>query len=739
LEVPAVENLGNVTTATTLDDDLLAVVPAGRQPAEADRLERKFGADGPREFVARPRLIRSLEQESTRPLVVLTAPAGYGKTILLRQWAQLSDRPFSWVVGHDDDHEPASLAHSIAAAVSGIGTQPGRRRRFVVVLDDAQRVDPGVLEAVVPVVLGWLPEGCQLALASRCEPRLDLGRMRAHRLVQEMAPADLLMTCDEAAVLLAQAGLDLDHAAVKTLARRTGGWPVALELAAVSCGRLPSPAAQASSLHGDDHLISEYLRAEILASLSPATVRFLTRCSILEQLSAPLCDEVLQRKESGLLLAELERANVPLAPADASHDWYRLHALFREMLQAELRRSEPELRAILHRRASEWYERAGEVDHAIDHAREAGDLNRTGTLLWTELPNYLGAGRNDTVQRWLGGVSADTSSARLALTAAHSHLAAGKVSVAEQWARSVTAAIAEAPEGTTKAERAGVLIIEAWVGRLGARVMGKAAACSYDLLPEDSPWRASCCFLRGSAALLTGELSEAERLLREGAARGAVVALDAAALCLAQLAVVAAEQDQPEAASDFARRARAIVLEHDLTRYPTCALVSAVCAVDAIRARRVDEAKATASECLGLLDALDDSLCWYGAEARILLAQVALSLGDVPGARTQLADASRLARRTPDMVLYSRWFDAAWNQFDIRAESALAQIATLTTAELRVLRFLPTHYSFHEIAQRLHVSSNTVKTHVHAVYRKLDASSRSEAVAHAIEAGLLGS
>ena len=153
----------------------------------------------------------------------------------------------------------------------------------------------------------------------------------------------------------------------------------------------------------------------------------------------------------------------------------------------------------------------------------------------------------------------------------------------------------------------------------------------------------------------------------------------------------------------------------------------------------MDEAKAAASECLRLLEALDDSLCWYGAEARILLAKVSLALGDVPNARRHLADASRLVRRTPDAALFSRWFDEAWNQFDMCAETALAGVATLTTAELRVLRFLPTHYSFHEIAERLHVSANTVKTHVHAVYRKLDASSRSEAVAHAVQAGLLGS
>ncbi len=121
------------------------------------------------------------------------------------------------------------------------------------------------------------------------------------------------------------------------------------------------------------------------------------------------------------------------------------------------------------------------------------------------------------------------------------------------------------------------------------------------------------------------------------------------------------------------------------------------------------------------------------------MARVLLALGDVVGARELLADASRLARRMPDVLVFRSWFDAAWNQFDSRAETVLAGVATLTTAELRVLRFLPTHYSFHEIAQRLHVSSNTVKTHVHAVYRKLDASSRSQAVAHATRAGLLGS
>jgi LuxR family maltose regulon positive regulatory protein len=730
-----------VTSATTLDDEPLNVIPLERPDAQPDRFSRDARAVSPREYVPRSRLINGLEQEPARPLVLLTAPAGYGKTIVLRQWEAVSARAFVWVTPDEEDRDLASLTRSIALAVgrSGPGPHRHRRRRMVVVLDDAHLIEPGVLETLAAIVLRWLPAGSQLALASRCELPLRLGRMRADRQVLEFGVQELSMTPDEGAELLVLAGLALEPGAIQALVTHASGWPAALELAALSCGRRPAPTDCALVISGDDHLLSEYFRTEIVAALSSEALRFLTLSSGFEQLSGPFCDAVLKRSGSGTVLAELERSNVPLAPLDASHEWFALEPLFREMLQTELRRSEPELQAILHARASAWYQREGELDSAIDHARSSDDVSRMAVLLWGELPGYLGEGRNGTVQRWLRGLSPDSSILPLALAAAHSHLAAGNVTVAEQCARSAVVGLTGAPEDSTRAERAGILIVEAWVARSGAKAMGEAAARGYDLLSEDSPWRASCCFLGGSAAFLAGAVPEAERLLQEGAARGAVVALDTAALCLAQLAVVAAEQEQPEAASDYARRAQAVVTEHHLSEYPTSALVAAVSAVEAIRGRRVDEAKAAASECLRLLEALDDSLCWYGAEARILLAQVSLALGDVPSARARLADASRLARRTPDAALFSRWFDAAWNQFDIYAETALAGVATLTTAELRVLRFLPTHYSFHEIAERLHVSANTVKTHVHAVYRKLDASSRSEAVAHAIQAGLLGS
>ena len=704
----------------------------------SDLLKAKYRASRRADdAVCRTELLHRLGEARDRPLVLVVAPAGYGKTTLLAQWSERDGRPFTWITLDRADGDPAVLADSIATALRRIGiTGSG----FVLVLDGAEAVAPEVLADAITDVLGWLPEGSQVVLSSRCEPPLPLGQMRGRRMLLQLGARDLSMSAAEAASLLRKAGFELEFAAVQALVLRTEGWPVALELAALSLAGQSDPALSAVRFAGDHHLMADYFRAEIMSTLTPGSIRFLTRSSVLERLSGPLCDFVLERTLSAGLLAQLARANLPLEPVDPSHEWYRLHGLFRQMLQTELRRSEPEIQSALHQRAGYWHSRVGDVDQAIDHARSGGDLDRAGELLWGYLLRYLGEGRNDSVQRWLRGVTAEQAAGcpPLALAEAHSHLVLGNIALAEQWARAADVALSQEAARRTDPERAGVAIIEAWAGRLGATRMGEDAARAYELLPNDSPWRASCCLLRGTAALLAGEESEAERHLEEGAARGALLAPNAATLCLAQLAVLALEQNDAEIAGDLARRACAVIEERSLSGYPTSALVFAVSAAARVRLGRVDEAKAAGSRCAALIDMLDGFIPWYCAETRIVLARGLLALGDVAGARERLAEASRLARRTPGVAVFQRWFDDAWDQFDARAETALVGVASLTTAELRVLRFLPTHYSFHEIAERLHVSSNTVKTHVHAVYRKLDASSRSQAVANATHAGLLG-
>ena len=237
---------------------------------------------------------------------------------------------------------------------------------------------------------------------------------------------------------------------------------------------------------------------------------------------------------------------------------------------------------------------------------------------------------------------------------------------------------------------------------------------------------------------LTGDHAAAAELFEIGAALGAAASPSVSSLCLAQHAMVAIEGGDWDAAADLAERASKTVEQHRLVSCRASALVFAASAAVRAHQRCADEAKRDVRTAAALLADLGEFATWYGALTRILLAHASLSLADAVGARTLLAEASRLARRTPDAVIFQGWFEDAWSYLDTLAETSLAGPSALTIAELRILRFLPSHRSFREIASQLGVSANTVKTQAHAIYRKLGVASRSEAVDRAEQAGLLG-
>lgn len=268
--------------------------------------------------------------------------------------------------------------------------------------------------------------------------------------------------------------------------------------------------------------------------------------------------------------------------------------------------------------------------------------------------------------------------------------------------------------------------------------MADAAELACALEPRDSPWLPIYLFLHGTALHLSGERDTGSRELAEAADLSAAAAPSVMSMCLAQAAMIAIEQRDWAAAADLTDRARRVIEERGLRNCPFSALaLSASAAVRAYEGR-ADEAKDDLRRGTQLLADLGDFIPWYGAETRILLAHAALRLADIGGARTLLAEASRLTRRTQGAVIFQQWFDDAWSYMDTMAEASLTGPSSLTIAELRILRFLPSHRSFPEIAAQLGVSANTVKTQAHAVYRKLGAASRSEAVARALETGLLG-
>jgi LuxR family maltose regulon positive regulatory protein len=279
--------------------------------------------------------------------------------------------------------------------------------------------------------------------------------------------------------------------------------------------------------------------------------------------------------------------------------------------------------------------------------------------------------------------------------------------------------------------------LEALLPGSGVTAVGATAAAALALDSPASPWCALWLFLQATALHLTGDLVAAEQGLEHSMGLASVGAPAIVSLCLSQGAMIAIERNDWDTAAELADRGVQAIEEHGLSDYPLCALGFAAAAAVRAHDGRLDEAKRDLRRAVDLLAVLGDFAAWYGAEARILLAHASLSLADVVRARTLLAEASRLARRVTGAVIFDRWFNDAWSHMDALAETSLAGPSSLTIAELRVLRFLPSHRSLREIAAQLCVSGNTVKTQAHAVYRKLGAASRSEAVARAREAGLL--
>jgi LuxR family maltose regulon positive regulatory protein len=471
-------------------------------------------------------------------------------------------------------------------------------------------------------------------------------------------------------------------------------------------------------------------------------MRFLARSSVLEALSGPLCDHVLRERGSAATLTALAHTNLMLVPLDHMQERFRWHGLFGSMLRSELRRTEPQVEPVLHRRASGWLAKHGDVRGAIGHAVAAGQVARAGDLMWANAAQYIGDGRIGLVQDWLRAFSQEqiAEHAPLALTAAHTDLILGSVEQARQWC--LLATQADRRSGSRKSTlslRSTVAIVDAAGARMGPAQMAQDAARAYDLEPEHSLWRAICCLLQGVAGHLAGDRERGRRWLEEGTQLSADRTPAIGLLCQAQLAMLAIEQQDWDLAGELSDRATQVLEQQPLlVDYPLCALVFAATAAAGARRGSIDEAKRDLKRGTDLLAQLGDMIPWYSAEARILLARAAIGLADTVRARTLLAEASRLARRTPGAVIFGPCFEQAWAHIDTLAETALSGPSSLTIAELRILRFLPSHLSFREIAERLDVSVNTVKTQAHAIYRKLDAASRSEAVARASTAGLLG-
>jgi LuxR family transcriptional regulator, maltose regulon positive regulatory protein len=680
-------------------------------------------------LVSRPRLVRRLTEARETPLALVVAPAGYGKTTLLTEWAAHDSRPFAWIRA-DAGTAAGTLAERLE--VERI-THP-----TVLVLDEAHRLAGADVLAILGAAAEAMPPGSQLVLSARGGPELSVGRLRAHRRLLELRTEDLAMETAEAAALLERVDLRLPDEDVDTLVRRTEGWPAGLYLAALSVRAQPNAHAAVQAFAGDDRLVAEYLRDELLAPLSATQTDFLVRTSVLGTLSAAACDAVLDGDGSAAALAELARSGAMLISTDRSGASYRQHRLFGELLRAELRRTEPELEPELHRRASAWHVTRGHSRDAIRHAVAAGDIDAAAALVWSDAPARIAQGDNEEVRRWIAEFTPEQigGRARLTLAAAAAALAAGDGEQVERWTVAAAGCMEGRRSGVTRQMRDALAILQASLGREGLARMGAQAARATHSTLDGSLWPATARLLEGVGRHLTGRPGEARAPLEEAGRGGGSAAPSVQVLCLAQLGLLALDEGNPDEAAVLAGRARSQVSASGLDGCPTAALVFALSAL--VRAQRGlgEEARGDLHRSRRLLGALVDFMPWYEIETRIVLARAALCLGDLGAARALAAEASGRLREAPDATRLRAWIEETRAEVEAATLSA-GEGCALTKAEARVLQLLPTHLSVPAIADRLYVSPNTVKTHVRAVYRKLDASSRAEAVAHASAAGLL--
>ena len=383
-----------------------AAAPAGAAMSGQDALlATKLHVPRPQPgFVPRPRLVQALSQGLARGRVLVCAPAGFGKTSLLADWARSGGRPVAWLGLDAGDNDPARFWRYVVAAldqaqpgiaerlgpllgppaprsfdglvtalINELAAQPGRDE-VLLVLDDYHLVDAGPVHESVAFLLENLPPGLLLVVSGRADPPLPLARLRARGQLAELRAAELRFTTEEAAALLgAAAGPDLPDTAVAALTARTEGWAAGLQLAALSLRGRTDPAGFVAAFSGSHRFVLDYLADEVLDG-QPGQVRaFLLETSVLERLSGELCDAVTGRSGSQAMLHHIERAGLFLVPLDEVRGWWRYHHLFADLLRARLEQEQPGRVQELHRAAAAWSDEHDLGDDAVRHALAAGD------------------------------------------------------------------------------------------------------------------------------------------------------------------------------------------------------------------------------------------------------------------------------------------------------------------------------------------------------------------------------
>ena len=719
--------------------------------------------------VRRSLLIERLARGDSRPIVSLVAPPGYGKTTLLSQWAERNGQAFAWVSVEEPDNDPKVLLTYVAEALDAV--EPIDERVFdalaspgssvpgsvaprlgaafssmtspvVLVLDDVHALHNRECRAALSMLADHVPGGSRLALAGRAEPPLRVARLRAEGRILEIGPEHLSLTSDEASSLLRNADVALGEDDMAELYRRTEGWPAGLYLAALYLREGGPLASAAVSFGGGDRLVSEYMESEFLSRISRRQRVFLTRTAVLERMSGPLCEAVADLPGSAVTLADLATSNLLLVPLDRRREWYRYHHLFRDMLLAELERLEPGLIPVLRRRAAGWCLRNDLPEEALEYSMAAGDVDAAAGLVEKLVVPAHRQGRVTTVQRWLrwledrGGIQGHPM---VAVLAALFWALTGRPVEAERWADAVDRwQYGDPARPSDPSTEAWAAVLRTFLCRRGVQQMLADADEAVRRFAAQSFVTPAPAFLQGIARILCGDLDGGDASLEDGVSVGEKVgAHEDIALALCEQSLVAMARNEWGRADVLAGQARTVLRRAGIEESYAAPLVSAVQARAAMHRGDLQAARQQLLSAQHLRPLLTYALPYFAVQARIELIGVHLALADLAAARTLMREVDELLRRRPGLGKLVGEAQALQTRLSKERGPSVAGASALTGAELRLLPMLSTHLSFPQIAEEMFLSRNTIKSEAISIYRKLGASSRSQAVARSRELGLL--
>ena len=715
------------------------------------------------ELVERTALVGALLR-SPASLVVVSAPAGYGKSTLLAQWADAAPVPASWLQLDATDNDPVVFLTYLTAALSRVapvdpavadllqvqsppidelilprlGDALDAAQRFLLVLDDAHLVQSEACWHHLALLLEQLPQGACLALGTRSEAPLPLARLRAAGRLVEMRLGDLRLTRAEAGELLRLHGAEADDEALDGLLELTEGWATGLYLALLA-GEGRPPGEWLPRLRGDLHAIAGYLTAEVLERQPAELQAFLLRTSILDQLCPGLCRAVTGNDDAHEHLARLARENLFVTALDDRDEWYRYHHLFAELLRAQLERREPDEAPRLHARAAAWYHQHGDDGRAVPHWAAAGDVAAAAWPAFLAVQEYVGHGQVESARRLLDAFTDAELSRHLALTMAAGWLygtVIGDPSKGERW-RHAACSVAVGDEcmpDDLGSWRAWQLGLRAFLAPEGVAGMLEDAESSVACEQPSFAHAVESQRVLGVATYLNGAPRRASQAFHELLRDSTDPVTHSYGLAF--LSLIAADEGCWDEARELDRRALELTpgMALDLSPGMYMAMPMMLAHARVLAASLDPDWREQVGSCEHYLANMVPQIPW-----RIML--ICVILGEIHMQHGELDEADRWAARAEAHLRTGR--DAGMLRGRVaqlrQAVEQLRMADPLTAAERRVLDLLPTQLSAPQIAAHLFVSGNTVKTHMSHLYSKLGVTTRTDAVERARELGLLRS